>query len=308
MGLMGILILASSVALGLAAASVLSQRPARQRLLRLADGTRAPDPVEERLSLIGEDSSPWLVRWLGSLTSESASGQQREGSQLRKRLIEAGYRRPSAVTLFLGGRVALAIAVPLATLLVPGLWQLEELQLLVVLFVGTGAGYLFPSFWVDRRRTQRKLAIQHGLPDALDLMVVCVQAGLGIVSSLDRVVRDLPRSHPELSAEFELTLYEIRAGKSTTEGLRGLAERTGVSEVSALVAMLVQTERFGTSISTTLRVHADALRARRMLRAEELANKAPLKMLFPTTLIFFATLVVSLGPALVKILLFFEKH
>jgi tight adherence protein C len=129
-----------------------------------------------------------------------------------------------------------------------------------------------------------------------------------MIAGLDRVVRDLAPTHPVLSSELELTIYEIRAGKSTVDGLRGLVDRTGVSDVSALVAVLVQTERFGTNVSDALRVHADALRTRRMQRAEELANKAPLKMLFPTTFIFFATLVVSLGPAMVKILKFFAEH
>ena len=146
------------------------------------------------------------------------------------------------------------------------------------------------------------------MPDALDLMVVCVQAGLGIIASLDRVVRDMSRQHPTLCAELQLALHEIRAGKSTADGLRALAERTGVSELRALVAMLVQTERFGTSISDTLRVHADSLRSRRMLRAEEAANKAPLKMLFPTTLIFFASLIVTIGPAVAEIAAFFADR
>ena len=146
------------------------------------------------------------------------------------------------------------------------------------------------------------------MPDALDLMVVCVQAGLGIIASLDRVVRDMSRQHPTLCGELQLALHEIRAGKSTADGLRALAERTGVSELRALVAMLVQTERFGTSISDTLRVHADSLRSRRMLRAEEAANKAPLKMLFPTTLIFFASLIVTIGPAVAQIAEFFAER
>jgi tight adherence protein C len=157
----------------------------------------------------------------------------------------------------MGGRIALAIATPLLVMLVPGLWGLHNLQLVALLLVTTGFGYLFPSYWVDRRRAHRQLAIEHGLPDALDLMVVCVQAGLGIVASLNRVVRDLARTHPILSAELELTIYEIRAGKSTTDGLRALAERTGVDELSTFVAMLVQTERFGTSVADTLRVHAE---------------------------------------------------
>jgi tight adherence protein C len=302
------LIVASSVAAGLAFATARRPSPARRRLVRLADGTRVPDPASNRLSLIGDDVNPWLLRLLGLLAIQSSDEGGDTRDRLRQRLIESGYRRPSAVTLYMGSRVALAITVPLCVMLIPGAWRLEQLQLAGLLLVTTGFGYVFPSIWVDRCHKRRQLALEHGLPDALDLMVVCVQAGLGIIASLDRVVQNLARSKPILSAEFELTIYEIRAGKSTTDGLRALANRTGLSEISALVAMLVQTERFGTSISDTLRVHADSLRSRRMQRAEELANKAPLKMLFPTTLIFFATLVVSLGPAMVSILGFFAEH
>ncbi len=302
-----LLILACCTTLGLAIASMQRRRPTRQRLLRLRDGTRAVRPASEGPGLLAEDVPAWILRFLRPLAGRSGDQAERGPDQLRRRMIESGYRRPSAPVVFMGGRIALAIALPLLALLVPGTWHFEEFQLVAVLAVATGAGYLAPSHLVDRRRKARQRAIELGLPDALDLMVVCVQAGLGILASIDRVVKDLPGTHPVLCAEFELSLYEIRAGKSTVAGLRGLAERTGVSEVSTLVAMLVQTERFGTSVADTLRVHADALRTRRMQRAEELANKAPLMMLFPTTLIFAATLVVTIGPAVLEITSFFRE-
>ena len=312
MTLLVALMLASSIALGLAFMSSRPRSSARQRLIRLADGSRVPNPSTGEASLIDEPVSAWLPAWLmrvfGRLAPRALTAESPATDRLRKRLIEAGYRRPAAVSAFMGGRMALGLGIPLLVTLVPGIWRLDQLQLVVLLLVATACGFILPSYWVDRQRSRRQLAIEHGLPDALDLMVVCVQAGLGLVASLHRVIRDLSRTHPILAAEFELTIYEIRVGKSTADGLRALAERTGVSEISALVAMLVQTERFGTNISDTLRVHADALRTRRMQRAEELANKAPLKMLFPTTLIFFSTLVVSLGPAMVKILKFFAEH
>jgi tight adherence protein C len=161
---------------------------------------------------------------------------------------------------------------------------------------------VLPSYVLDRRVASRQREIVHGLPDALDLLVVCVEAGLGVVAGLQRVARELVRSSPVLCSEIELSIQEIRAGKTTTESLRGLGRRTGVSELNALAAMLIQTERFGTSVADTLRVHADSLRARRMERADELANRAPLKMLFPTVLIFLASLIVTMGPAMREIL------
>jgi tight adherence protein C len=301
------LILATCAALSLSLATMRRAGTAQQRLIRLADGGRAPDPAADGVGLLGEDAHPFLVRFVDFFAKSSLVSEAADRGRLQTRLIEAGYRRPSAVIVYMGTRVGLALALPLSFLVLTSTWGFPKLQLLGLLLLATGAGYVAPGVWVDRRRHRRQIAIEHSLPDALDLMVVCVQAGLGIVASLDRVVRDLARTHPILSAEFELAIYEIRAGKATTDALRALAARTGVSEIHALVAMLVQTERFGTGIADTLRIHADALRSRRMQRAEELANKAPLKMLFPTALIFFATLIVSLGPALAKILLFFAE-
>jgi tight adherence protein C len=181
----------------------------------------------------------------------------------------------------------------------------DELQFMALLAVSVVVGFFGPSYWVDRKRVARQDEIIRGLPDALDLMVVCVEAGLGSNASLDRIAREFKRTNPILSAEFALVTLEIRAGKSGTEALRGLALRSGVAEVASLVAMLAQTERFGTNLADTLRVHADCLRVQRMQRAEEQAGKAPLKMMFPTLIIFAATLLVTLGPGMMKLMGFF---
>jgi tight adherence protein C len=303
-----LLIMGACLMLGLAIAAGTRPNPARRRLVRLADGSRAPRPSMDDQGLLSEEAPDWLLRMFRVILGASPTKEKSNPARLRQRLIEAGYRRPSAVTLFMGGRLTFAIGLPLLLLLVPLAWQLTQIQSLSLIGLATGVGYVLPSYWVDKSRKSRRRAIERSLPDALDLMVVCVQAGLGILASLDRVVQNLRESHAVLCAEFELSIYEIRAGKSVADGLRGLADRTGASEMSALVAMLVQTERFGTSIADTLRVHADSLRSRRMQRAEELANKAPLKMLFPTTLIFAATLVVTIGPAVVQITSFFTRQ
>lgn len=299
-----LLLLATASAAG--ALLSLKSRPARARLARLADGTRAPE-IGMAPGLTSESVPPWLMKILSRATPRSLEDDADLRNRLRKRLLEGGYRRPSAITVFLGSRTLLAIALPLFAVLMPASWNLERAHMLLVVLGASAVGYIAPGFWVDRRRSHRQLQMRNALPDALDLMVVCVQAGLGVVASLDRVVRDLGRSHPILASEFDIAIREIRAGRTTSEALRRLALRTGVEEMNALVAMLVQTERFGGSVSETLRVHADALRVRRMQRAEELANKAPLKMLLPTTLIFFATLVVSIGPAVIRILGMFER-
>ena len=202
----------------------------------------------------------------------------------------------------------MALALPVLVLSFFPVWQLSELRLIVMLCGAAGLGLVAPSFYLDRRRAARKMTIILALPDALDLMVVCVEAGLGINMSLKRIAKEFARGQPVLAAEFELVTLEIMAGKSTTEALRSLAERTGVSEVGSLVAMLVQTERFGTSMADTLRVHADSLRVQRIQRAEEMAGKAPLKMMFPTLLIFAATLLVTLGPGFLQLTALFTDR
>ena len=188
-------------------------------------------------------------------------------------------------------------------------WDLGEMQLIVLLCGSAGLGLVTPSFYLDRRRAARKMNIVLALPDALDLMVVCVEAGLGINMSLKRIAREFARSQPILAAEFELVTLEIMAGKSHHPGPAQPARSApGVDEVGSLVAMLVQTERFGTSLADTLRVHADSLRVQRTQRAEELAGKAPLKMMFPTLLIFAATLMVTLGPGFLKLSALFSDR
>jgi tight adherence protein C len=200
----------------------------------------------------------------------------------------------------MGLRVVLATLLPPLLLILPAAWSLSEWRIAAILCAASGVGYLAPSWALSRRVKWRKRQIQLALPDALDLMVVCVEAGMGINASLARVAKEFAASSPILSAEIELVTLEIRAGKSTVEALRGLALRTGVGDIRSLVALLVQTERFGTSVADALRVHSDSMRVQRMQRAEEEAGKAPLKMIFPTVVIFAATLIVLLTPAILR--------
>jgi tight adherence protein C len=156
--------------------------------------------------------------------------------------------------------------------------------------------YVLPSIVLDRRVAAHQYSITRVLPDALDLMVVCVEAGFGINQSLAQVADEFESKCPIIAKEFGLVVQETRAGKSTTEALRALADRTGVSDISSLVALLVQTERFGTSLANALRVHADAMRIVRMQRAEERAQKATLKLILPSTMIFAAILIIFVAP------------
>lgn len=294
------LVFGAAATLVFGAANLKRQSGVKRRLARLADGSAAPIPTSE-----GEGAGDlnWLVKLLTPFAPRSDTASM---GRVRRRLVEAGYRTDSAIVIYMGSRLALALLLPFLVLISSPAWNLSELKLVVLLCCSAGVGLVAPSHWLDRARKKRQMEIILGLPDALDMMVVCVEAGLGINASLARVAREFQRSNPVLSTEFELVTLEIRAGKSGTDALRALSERTGVSEVASLVAMLVQTERFGTSVADTLRVHADSLRVQRLLRAEEQAGKAPLKMMFPTLIIFIATLIVTIGPGLIKMFSFFK--
>ena len=303
MELLLVLVFSAAATFVLAATSLAPNRTVKRRLAKLADGSAAPIPMLDAEG--ASEQSNWLLKLLVPFAAKSSTGAS--ASRARKRLMEAGYRRDSAVGLYMASRLLLALLLPTLVLLSSPAWDLSELKLVVLLCCSAGAGLVAPSMWLDRARSGRQMSIILGLPDALDMMVVCVEAGLGINASLARVAREFHRSNPILAAEFELVTLEIRAGKSSTDALRTLAERTGISEVASLVAMLVQTERFGTSVADTLRVHADSLRVQRLLRAEEQAGKAPLKMMFPTLIIFIATLIVTIGPGLMKMFAFFGE-
>jgi tight adherence protein C len=180
--------------------------------------------------------------------------------------------------------------------MVPAVWALSSFMQIGLLIALAALFYVLPSIVLDHRIAARQHAITRTLPDALDLMVVCVEAGFGINQSLAQVADEFESKCPIVAKEFALVVQETRAGKSTTEALRTLADRTGVSDISSLVALLVQTERFGTSLANALRVHADAMRIVRMQRAEERAQKATLRLILPSTMIFGALLAIFLAP------------
>jgi len=212
-------------------------------------------------------------------------------------LVRAGLRHPDAAVIFRGAKV-LTIAGLLALVYFSGLYVQN-----VFLFAFAAAiGFLAPDIWLSQRVRRRQHRIRLALPDALDLLVVCVEAGLGLDQALVRVSEELEIAHPILSAELQLVNLEMRLGRTRIEALRELARRTGAEDLKALVAMLIQTERFGTSVARSLRVHSDTLRTKRRQRAEEQAAKTPVKMV--PVLVFFifpALFVVILGPAVITL-------
>ncbi len=220
-----------------------------------------------------------------------------EVSRTRAWLMMAGYREQRHMTIYLGLRVLCAGLFVLPAILTGYIMTSPMLG-----FALAGLGYMAPRFILKRRIKARQHRIELGLADALDLSVICVEAGLGLDQAVQRVGLDLAHSHPDLSEELGLVGLEMRAGKPRAEALRNLATRTGVDDVRALVAVLVQTDRFGTSVAQALRVHSDALRTERRQRAEERAAKTTIKMV--PVLVFFvfpSMFVVSLGPAIIQL-------
>jgi len=216
--------------------------------------------------------------------------------KLRAKLVSAGYRAEEALILFVGIRLGCA-------LLFFGVVSMPFLMRAGVItgLVAAAMGYLLPSMVVGRMAKRRQHRLRLSLPDALDLMVVSVEAGLGLDQAIQRVADELMLVHPELAEELRLVNLELRAGTARADALRNLANRTQVDDLSSLVTMLVQTDKFGTSVAQSLRVHSDTSRTKRRQRAEEAAAKTGAKMVFPLVLcIFPAIWVVTIGPAAIK--------
>lgn len=298
--IISLLVFAATFTLVMGIAAFLRPRIAGRRLARLgAQG--GENAAGESLLLSGQENP--LLRAISRLGQRSADAGT--AGPLRQRLIHAGVRSAAAPAIFYGLRIVLALAVPSLLLSLPVAWKLPHLQMVLVLCISAGFGFILPSLWLEARKSRRQRELGRVLPDALDLMVVCVEAGSAINASLARVSEEFAAKSPVLSAELGLVTAETRTGKSLTEALRGLSDRTGVDDISSLVALLVQTERFGTSVANALRVHADAMRIRRMQRAEERAQKAPLKLIFPATLIFAALMMIFMAPSLYRFSLAF---
>ncbi len=217
-------------------------------------------------------------------------------SRIRGLLMQAGYREPYHATIYFSSKLILPVLLFFIATVSGLVLRSPIFAIAFPLF-----GFILPGFVLKRKIKHRQTLIRLGLPDALDLCVICVEAGLGLDQSIKRVGEEIKYAHPELSEEFALLDLEVRAGKMRPEALRNLAKRTGVDDVRALVAVLVQTDRFGTSIAQALRVHADSLRTQRRQRAEEQAAKTTIKMV--PVLVFFvfpAMFLVSLGPAAIN--------
>ncbi|MDY7001179.1 MAG: type II secretion system F family protein, partial [Thermodesulfobacteriota bacterium] len=225
-------------------------------------------------------------------------------------LARAGFRGENALVVFWGVKCALAVAMGLslagARFLAPVPAPASLMAVGVTLFALIG--FYLPEIWLKFRISKRKTRILHALPDALDLLVVCVESGMGLDQALTRVGREMRLAGPELSQELKVVNLELRAGKMRREALKNLALRVGLEDMNSLVTMLIQADAFGASVADTLRVYSDALRVKRCQRAEEAAAKLPVKLLFPLVLFILPALfVVILGPAAIQLMQIFAK-
>jgi tight adherence protein C len=254
-----------------------------------------------------ERSDDWtdkVVRVAEPVARLSTPTDEEEISRLRARFMHAGFRRPSAPVLFLAAKTALVVLLPMAFLALErsGLIAISGTLALLAMLVLASIGYYLPNAVLASITRRRQREIFESFPDAIDLMIVCVEAGLGLDMAVNRACAEMRLRSVELADELDLVALELRVGASRERALRNFATRTGLEEVSTFVTMLLQADRFGTSLAEALRVHADSLRTRRRMRAEEEAAKIPLKLLFP--LIFFifpSLLLVLMGPAMIQV-------
>jgi tight adherence protein C len=245
-----------------------------------------------------------VIRVAGPFARLSVPKDGWETSPLRVRFMNAGYRSESAIMMYFAAKTLLAVGLPTFVFLALRLSgnNLPTNAMLALLLVVAAFGYYLPNGILERIAALRRREIFESFPDAADLMLVCVESGLGLDAALNRVTEEIRTNNEALAEELHILNLEMRAGVSREKALRNLALRTGVEEVNTFAAMLVQADRFGTSIGDSLRVFSDELRTRRRMRAEELAAKIPLKLLFPLVFcIFPSLLLVLLGPAFIQI-------
>ena len=282
---------AVAILVGVSTSWLLARTGLEQRRLR-AIGPVDSIGILGSPTVLAHGQDPTLKR-LSKYLPKSAT----EMSRLQRRLTRAGFPQSSAVVLYVAAEVVLPVVSFLVVITVFGIGVGAIAGLLAA-----GAAYVVPGFYVAHLTTVRKKAIRNGLPDALDLLTVCVEAGSALDQAIQKAGQELDISHPVLAEELRLITTEVRAGKPRLEAFRNFAQRTGVEEVRTLVSMLTQTDRFGTSIGDALRVHSDTARTKRRQEAEERANKVGVKLVFPLALCLFPALyVVCFGPIVVKV-------
>jgi len=245
---------------------------------------------------------------LGPITQYVLPSEEMERSRVTAKLAYAGFRAPNALQVFYSIKAVLVVILPAIAILAMQFFPKLQTQMVVLYALGAAsAGLIGPSYVLDKLVARRMKRLRDGFPDALDLLVVCVESGLGLTQALQRVADELAVSHTELSLELAVVNAEIRAGVDRMKALRNLADRTGLEDIKGLVSLLVQALKFGTGIADSLRIYSEEFRDKRMQKAEEQAAKIGTKMIFPLILFMFpGFFVVALGPAVLRLMIVFR--
>ena len=285
------------------------QSAATERLRRMA-GTEGGGETQSVQSMVMPDESPAadIAQRLATPINKLLPPSATEARKLQKQLMHAGYRSNEAPIIYRAIQLGCMAGFPAIVTGVCFLMARPLQNSLIYIIMAFVVGFFLPRFGLGRITTNRQRDLRWGLADALDLMVVSVEAGLGLNAAMMKVSMELKDVHPAIASEFELANLEIRVGRERDEALRNLAERTGVDDLRSLVAMLIQTDKFGTSIAKGLRVFSDSLRTKRRQRAEQEAQKAAVKLLLPLACFLFPTLFIAiLGPAAINLMDVLDK-
>jgi tight adherence protein C len=274
--------------------------------------SKRKDPVKLRLKELGEgrkgeeEKGKRVISVKGAVDLLGLSFEQAKGTRLW--LAQAGYRRPQSVSNYYGSRLFGALFLGILGFFLGLLLHLHQPMIFLVAFIGILVGGFIPKIWVGQRIIRRRNEIRRSVPNMLDLMVVCMEAGLSLNAAIQKIAEETTDTHKSLSEELNLVNQEILIGKTRADAFRNLARRTGMEELRSLAVMLIQADKLGTSIANSLRVLADALRTKRRQRAEEAAHKTSVKLVFPLVLLIFPEiLVILLGPAVITLIKTFTE-
>jgi tight adherence protein C len=286
------------IAFGVMAVYYLMFRPASATAVRLAE----LDDQGGAATLVDDNPVVKLAERIAEPINRLVPPSAADAKKLQKKLMQAGYRSVHATSIYRALQLFSMVLFPGLILLLWIALTRPMSSVIIPLLFAFAAGFLLPRFLLNRFVASRQLKITWGLADALDLMVITMEAGLGLNAAMLKVCEELKDVHPDISKEFEIANLEIRVGRERSEALRNLADRTGVEDLNSLVGMLIQADRFGTSIARAVRVYADSLRTKRRQRAEQAAQKAAFKLLLPLGALLFPTMfIIILGPALLNI-------
>lgn len=287
-----VILVFTCLALGVMSLYLVFAKPANTVITRL-------ESMDPSLALVENNPLTVMAERVADPINRIVPISATEAAKLQKQLLQAGYRSPDAATAFRAVQIVMLIALPTLVSVLCFVLDRPLNNFIIWGLVGAAAGFYLPKYFVVRKTRLRKLRITWGLADAMDLMVVSVEAGLGLNAALNRVGDELKELHPDMHYEIDIVNLEIRVGRSREEALRNLAERTGVDDIRSFVALLIQADRFGSSIAKAVRVFADSLRTKRRQRAEQAAAKASLKLLFPLTCFLFPVIIlIILAPSL----------